>query len=79
MKLIPQGWVTPVPSPRPILDKATVKADIRALVTKPMEYEDIIDTIQKDFLARVRHIDDAEISECIREVDLEWHPVVEEL
>ena len=76
-KLKPKNWLEPMPPAKPVLDTDAVKAAIEALVTSPMEYGEIVDIIQADFIAANKHFRDAEILAIVEEVNIEWHPAVE--
>lgn len=77
MKLYPKDYIEPTPVLKPIFDKVACRVAIEAMVTEPMEYKEIIESIQRTFHNVNKHFNDSLILEVIREIDADWNPATD--
>jgi len=75
MKLYPQDYEAPAVPPRVVSeeDKTSAKNIIKAYVTEPKEYFDIVRHV-KEQMPYV--FIDKEVIDLIEEIRLEWHPIL---
>lgn len=69
-------YVEQQPSSVFIFPEADVKARVKILVpeTGIKSYKEVIDIIEKEYLAKGIHLKSDDTLRCIKEVDAEWHP-----
>lgn len=61
--------------------KTAIKNKIKALVKDDEKklYKEIINAIEQEYLESDEHLHSDVILECVKAVDLEWHPIIEEI
>jgi hypothetical protein len=61
-------------------EKTALKKRIKELVPEQGEvlYKEIFDTIEQEYVKEGKHLMADDVIPLIKEVDVEWHPVVEE-
>jgi len=61
------------------LEKSDIKNKIKALVPSGKKlYKEVIDSVEADYIEQGKHLKSDDILAIVKEVELEWHPVVVE-
>lgn len=59
--------------------KKAIKDKIKGLVPSKskMLYKEVVDAIEDEYIEKGEHLKNDDILELVKEVDVEWHPVLE--
>ena len=81
MELKGKEYIEPTPAKPLAFPEAEVKAKIKNLVpeTGKRSYKEIIEVILNGYIAQGKHFNSDDVLKCIKEIDAEWHPIINEL